>query len=119
MLTETQKEIILELFDFHDNLKSFIDLKSILNNKDIEDIEELKEAIQEEINYADIIYYSEAFDYLKNNDISLICSLTLANDLGYTPKDLNSEILASLLLQDDLNEELNLFINSLENENIF
>lgn len=118
MLTETQKEIILELFDFQDNLKAFIDLEYILNNKDIEDIEELREAIQDQINEADIIYYSEAFDYLKNNDLSLKRSLTLANDFGYTPKDLNSEILASLLLQNDLNEELNLFIDSLENENI-
>lgn len=119
MLTEAQKEIILELFDYQDNLKAFIDLEHILNNKNIEDIEELTEAIQEEINYADIMYYSEALDYLKNNDTSLIRSLTLANDLGYLPKDLNSEILASLLLQDDLNDELILFINSVENENIF
>lgn len=118
MLTEAQKEIILELFDYHDNLKAFIDLEYILNNKDIEDIEELTEAIQEDINYADIMYYYEAMEYLKENDISLIRSLTLANNLGYSPKDLNSEILASLLLQDDLNDELILFINSVENENI-
>ena len=44
----------------------------------------------------DIIYYSTAIDYLKENDISLNESLELASEMGFTFEHLNSEALASL-----------------------
>lgn len=45
----------------------------------------------------EIIYFSNAMKYLSENDLSLRESLELAYDFGYETKDLNSEILASLL----------------------
>lgn len=45
----------------------------------------------------EIIYNSNAMNYLSENDPSLCASLGLAADLGYEANDLNSEILASLL----------------------
>lgn len=54
---------------------------------------------------SDIIYYSNAIEFLKENDPSLMDSLQLAADLGYTPDNLNSEILATLLNQQMLFEE--------------
>ena len=45
----------------------------------------------------DIIYYSNAIEYLSNNDASLHKSLELASEYGYELKDLSSELLASLL----------------------
>ena len=48
----------------------------------------------------EIIYYSRAMDYLSKNDSSLQESLNLAAELGYTPENLSSEILASLHASD-------------------
>ena len=44
----------------------------------------------------DIIYYHKAMKYLMENDTSLCESMELAQDLGYEPKDIDSELLASL-----------------------
>lgn len=71
----------------------------------------------------EIIYYSNAIDYLGEHDPSLIDSLTLANEMGFSVDSLNSEILASLLASqnsrddfNDLEEEINNFFESLEEE---
>ena len=53
----------------------------------------------------EVIYFSKAIDFLKNNDPSLKDSLELAVNFGYLPKDLNSEILASLLASDMLRND--------------
>lgn len=55
---------------------------------------------------ADIIYYHNAMAFLLEHDPSLHECMAKAQDYGYEPKDLNSEILASLLLQDVLSEAL-------------
>lgn len=59
----------------------------------------------------DIIYYYHAMEFLKENDASLMDSLEIADELGYSVKDLNSELLASLL-KTRMNEET--FYNILE-----
>ena len=43
-----------------------------------------------------IIYYSVAMDYLQEHDSSLSESVELATESGYTLKNINSELLASL-----------------------
>lgn len=53
----------------------------------------------------EIIYYSNAIEFLRNNDPSLQNSLQIAEELGYSPSKLNSEILASLLAGDIAREE--------------
>ena len=45
----------------------------------------------------EITYYSNAIKYLTKNDTSLQKSLAIADEYGYKCKNLNSEILASLL----------------------
>lgn len=45
----------------------------------------------------EIIYYSRALDYLRENDPSLRESLELAAGMGYSAGALNSELLASIL----------------------
>ncbi len=71
----------------------------------------------------EIIYYSNAIEYLSENDPSLRESLELASDMGYTPDNLDSEILASLLASEnkrnefyELEDEINDFFANLENE---
>lgn len=54
-------------------------------------------------NQSEIIYYSEAMDYLHENDQTLTEALELAYNAGYDLKNLNSCILASLLKQEDEN----------------
>lgn len=88
-------------FDFQQSLEDFID-----------DVKSQEDEIFNE----EIIYFSNAIEYLEENDPSLRNSLELASDLWYNPKDLNSEILASLLLQEDLRTEFFDFIEYLESE---
>ena len=76
----------------------------ILNCIDVLEIDEnnpfdsICEMIEEKNGFdIDIIYFSNAINYLAENDPSLQDSLELAEEFGYSVKDLNSEILASLL----------------------
>jgi hypothetical protein len=55
----------------------------------------------------EIIYYSNAVQYLLDHDTSFNESLILAHDLGFEVENLNSEVLATLHYQDQL-------INSIE-----
>jgi hypothetical protein len=55
---------------------------------------------------SEIIYYSKAVNYLLENDASLRESLGLANDLGFTLDNLNSETLATIHYQDALMQSI-------------
>ena len=59
------------------------------------------------INSAEVIYYHNAIDILKEEDPSLKESLELSKDMGYDLDNINSELLATILLQGLLKEELN------------
>jgi hypothetical protein len=66
----------------------------------------------------EIIYYSNACEYLRNNDNSLRESINIAVDMGYTLENINSELLASLLASQkamcdywDYQDEINNFFN--------
>ena len=79
---------------------------------DFDNAEELIESLREEISQYEVIYYSNAIKYLSENDNSLMDSMALAHELGYAADNINSELLATLLQQKELNEEL----GDLENE---
>ena len=71
----------------------------------------------------EVTYYSNAMEYLTENDISLIESLEIADDLGITTNNLNSEVLASLLKTrkceeafDQYETEINEFFENLNNK---
>jgi hypothetical protein len=117
---ETRNERLKELFNGYDNLSSWIDLNDdTLNDNMFETSEYLREYLEDRIREQEIVYYASAMDYLKDNDNSLRTSLEIASSYGYELKNLSSEILASLLLQEDLLEELINFINEVEQEEIF
>ena len=61
--------------------------------------------VNDAIMHEDIIYYYKAMEYLKENDASLSDSLDIASEYGYETKDLNSELLATLLYQQRLTEQ--------------
>jgi hypothetical protein len=53
----------------------------------------------------EIVYYSNAMEYLSENDNSLNESLNLAAELCYEVQNLNSEILASLLASQNVRND--------------
>ena len=74
-----------------DDINSYDELEIELNENSAYDIE--------------IIYYYTAMEYLTENDTSLNESLSLADEYGYEPKNINSELLASLLASQNAREE--------------
>ena len=89
-----------------------LDLKYII--EEAEDISELEEALQEAIQEYEIIYFSSAIDFLKEEDQSLTESLELANGMGYNTNQLNSELLATILIQERMMEEIPTLLEMLE-----
>jgi len=90
-----------------------IDLDYLLN-EDYQDIEDLREAIQEAIYQEDIIYYSKAIEFLRDEDQSLTESLELAGEIGYSANQLNSELLATILYQGRMMGEIDTFLELLQ-----
>lgn len=112
--TELDKRI-----NINDNLINYVDINEIDNNNAFNSIYEM---INENDGFnCDVIYYHNALKYLQENDPSLNESLEIAAEYGYEVKNLNSEILASLLKSQnvrdefsELRDEINEFFESLE-----
>ena len=77
------------------------------NNTDVvEDFYDLTEMLVESGAFnIEVIYYGSAMEYLTKNDTSLTRSLGLAHEFCYTPDNINSELLASLIKSEDAREE--------------
>lgn len=103
----------LEKFkEFLRTLNSTIDLPYFAT-EDTTTFEEFRAAIEDGNGFdIEIIYYSNAMEYLTQNDNSLKESLNIAAEMCYEPQNLNSEILASLLASKNAREEF----EELENE---
>lgn len=76
------------------------------DEREIENIEEIEEALRNAIHETDVIYYSNAMEFLSEEDVSLSECMEIAEGLGYSPGNLNSELLATLLKQERMSEEL-------------
>ena len=103
-----------------------IDIKYFCSTMDIDNSEDIFEAIENNGGFnIEIIYYSNAIEYLKENDSSLNESIELAIEYGYNLENINSEVLASLLSSqniriefEELKEEIEEFFESLEEEEV-
>ncbi len=82
--------------------------------EDFDNPSDLIESLQQQINENEVIYYSTAIEYLANNDASLRDSINIALEYGYTLENISSEILATLLQQQELNEELSEITTEIE-----
>ena len=108
-----------EQIELNDNIINYVDIDAIDENDAFNSIYEM---IDENGGFdIDVIYYSNAIKYLQENDPSLRESLEIAEEYGYDIKNLNSEILASLLKSQnvrneflELRDEINEFFESLE-----
>ena len=96
-----------------DKLERLIELVKD-NNLDIDinyiydenkDFDQLNEDVTQYIHDSEIIYYNNAIAYLSENDNSLFESLEIAKEYGYTIENLNSELLATLLYQQNLTNQ--------------
>lgn len=84
----------------------------ISNKEDFTDVNDIFDDLQNNGFFdVEIIYYSKAIEYLKENDSSLCESLEIANEYGYEAKNLNSETLASLHAS---NQRINKFWEDVE-----
>ena len=81
-----------------------LELQEIIEKADNE--EHLQEILQERIGEQEVIYYSNAMDFLQEEDQSLQETIELAKDMGYTIESVNSELLATILLQERMSEEI-------------
>lgn len=122
-LNEIQTQKIV---DFLINIEKDTKIE-ILNNIEFTDIDyenvfdSIYTAIDENNGFnIEIIYYSNAIEYLKLHDNSLMKSIEIALDFGYELKNINSELLASLLASQNSREqfynyenEINEFFNTL------
>ena len=120
--TEKIESFFAELdkqIDLNDNIINYIDIDKIDNDDAFTSIYEM---IDENYGFnCEVIYYSNAIRYLQENDPGLQESLEIAAEYGYEVKNLNSEILASLLKSQnvrdeflELRDEINEFFESLE-----
>ena len=107
--------------ELNDYLINYVDIKEI-------DFSDAFNSIYEMVNdnggfNCDVIYYSNAIRYLQENDPSLNESLEIAAEYGYELKNLNSEVLASLLASRnsqesffDVRDEIEEFFAELEED---
>lgn len=112
----TQIDVIKkEYFDtlsLDESINSYIGLDNMDN---ITDFESLYEELQENGFFnQEVIYYASAMKILLENDPSLMESMNLASDMGFDCKNLNSEILASILVSEQLREQFYEFQSDIE-----
>ena len=116
----TNKKTVQEIKDFLKNLQESNsltlsdDLQNCFTDDELQDLDQdnpgdcfdtLQELLQEGGYFdVEIIYYSTAMTYLKENDPSLKNSLEIAADCGFKLQDLSSETLASLLASQESRE---------------
>lgn len=123
-LTETTTQKIV---NFLNSLNTEISITDYVNLEDIDfenAFNSIYDTIQDNNGFdVEIIYYSNAIEYLQKNDPSLNESIELALEYDYKLQDITSEVLASLLASynareqfNDLETEINNFFNDLKND---
>jgi len=119
MFTESQKQEIKEILQnpIYSHLNNSLDINYLLDCN-CNDLDDFNECLNDHINECEIIYYSIAMDFLKDYDNSLRESLEVAEEFGYSPTNLSSEILATLLLQQFLHNEAGELIQEITKTNI-
>ena len=105
-IKENGSEIIKDIFRDYSIEEKIMELKE---EKEISR-DSIYDLFLEGIYFQDIVYYSTAMEYLRNNDPSLRESIDLAHDQGCDLKSLNSETLATIHYQNSIQDDLNNFL---------
>jgi hypothetical protein len=105
-MTEKEESIIDKIQDLIDDTEWLSDVSFDMDESDISSVDDVINYIEDRINEDEVIYYDNAMKILMKNDPSLQISMGYADDLGYSCKDINSELLATILCQESAREEL-------------
>jgi intracellular sulfur oxidation DsrE/DsrF family protein len=101
-----------------------LDIMYHVDADEVNSFDDVYEAIDNDRGFeVEVIYYTNAMEYLMERDPSLRESLEIAEEYGYTPSNITSEVLASLLTSKECREEfmsyedeITEFFNSLDEE---
>ena len=105
------------------NPSDYICVEDIIDvwDEEVETARDLAQTILDEVEESgyrneesEVIYYCTAMEILTKHDCSLQRSMRKAEEMGYSPANLNSETLASLLMEDILGEALSELVNDIE-----
>lgn len=124
-MTTTNNTAAIE--NFLSGLNTEIDILNLINLEDInfsDAYNSIYDMISDNNGFdMEVIYYSNAINYLRENDPSLKESLGIASEYGFELDSLSSETLASLLKSQnerenfiELESEINDFFSGLEEE---
>ena len=124
-MTTTNNTAAIE--NFLSGLNTEIDILNLINIEDInfsDAYNSIYDMISDNNGFdMEVIYYSNAIDYLRENDPSLKESLEIASEYGFELNNLSSETLASLLKSQneredftELESEINDFFTELEEQ---
>ena len=116
IIKKLDKRNILEYLDVAD----YVGVKIINSLRNVDDVLEYIDSIiqgKHVLTYeTKIIYHDDAMDILKKYDASLKEVLFLANDFGYHVEEIDSPILASLLMYDRAQKQFNEYKKKLRKE---
>jgi len=83
-----------------------IDIMYFIDADEVKSFDDVYEAIDNDGGFnVEVIYYTAAMEYLMERDPSLRESVGIAEEYGYTPSNITSEVLASLLASRECREE--------------
>lgn len=105
-LKEKKNSIIDEIQDLIDDTKWLSDISFDMDEDEISSVDDVIEYIEDRINEIEVIYYANAMKILMEYDPSLQESMEYADDYGYRCKDINSELLATILCQEWARQDL-------------
>jgi hypothetical protein len=108
-MNKEQKDLLDEMYN-----DIGIDISYDMENNKPDTMDELRDMLQDRISEIEVIYYANAMEYLSENDNSLTESLTMAHDFGYTADKINSELLATILKQENARNEIGGYEDRLE-----
>lgn len=97
MTREQAAQAITDLLSERVGIDHDVDPSNLEYGMDIDTFERLEDVERSINEQSDIIYYSRAMEFLSREDPSLTEAFKYAAEMGYDLKDLNSEVLASIL----------------------
>lgn len=105
-MREKEESVIDKIRDLIDDTDDLSSISFDMDESDINSADDVFEYIEERINEIEVIYYANAMKILMEHDPSLQESMEYADDYGYRCKDINSELLATILCQEWARQDL-------------
>lgn len=98
-MTEKEESVIDKIQDLIDDTEWLSDVSFDMDEDEISSADDVITYIEDKIYEIEVIYYANAMKILMEYDPSLQESMGFADEMGLSCKDINSELLATLLCQ--------------------